>query len=155
MSWDLRPGTAVYGGGGDATLIGVVAHVYYRGFRMGRHGDRQTEGRHRLDDSGVAPQSGKYNYFAEMGTKQASTGARRDRRVYAEDRCRGKPGVFFARAYLSDTVTKSAAGSLTPVATRQQMSVRRSECGGDLFKHQDRDWKDRDDGLEGICYHLR
>ena len=73
----LAPGTAVYGGGGDATLIGVGAgctrtsatHIYSgtSGW-VGTVIDRQKVDIVSMIAGIVGAQSGKYNYFAEMET---------------------------------------------------------------------------------------
>ncbi len=73
----LAPGTPVFGGGGDASLIGVGAgatalgstHIY-----CGTSGwvstvcDRQLVDVTAMIAAIVGPQSGRYNYFAEMET---------------------------------------------------------------------------------------
>ncbi len=73
----LVPGTPVFGGGGDATLIGIGAgcvevgdtHIY-----LGTSGwvstivDKQKVDAGRMIAAIVGAQSGRYNYFAEMET---------------------------------------------------------------------------------------
>ena len=73
----LREGTPVFGGGGDATLIGVGAgctnvgdtHIY-----SGTSGWVSTVVDHQIVDTGamiaaiIGAESGKFNYFAEMET---------------------------------------------------------------------------------------
>lgn len=73
----LCPGTAVYGGGGDATLIGVGAGATHSGAThvysgtsgwVGTVIDRQKVDIVSMIAGIVGAQKGKYNYFAEMET---------------------------------------------------------------------------------------
>ena len=153
----LAPGTAVYGGGGDATLIGVGAgctrtgatHIYSgtSGW-VGTVIDRQKVDIVSMIAGIVGAQSGKYNYFAEMET------AGKCFQWVKEHLALDEIGVYMQKTDVAESCeslyeSKGAAGSrrgdIHTVAARQQMPVRRSERGGDVLQHQDRDGKDRDD----------
>lgn len=141
----LCEGTPVYGGGGDATLIGVGAgatevgqtHIY-----SGTSGWVGTVMDHQAVDVAammagiVGAEPGKYNYFAEMETAGKCFEWVKDHLVLDEVNVYlAKTNVAESREtvyeslydYMSDTVAKVAPGSgrraLHAVAARQPLPV--------------------------------
>ena len=125
----LCPGTRVYGGGGDATLIGVGAgctavgstHIY-----SGTSGWVGTVMNHQAVDLSamiagiVGAEKGKYNYFAEMETAGKCFEWVKDHLVLDEvniylsktDVAESQESVYESLYdYMSDTVARVAPGS--------------------------------------------
>ena len=125
----LAPGTPVFGGGGDASLIGVGAgctsvgdtHIY-----CGTSGwvstvtDRQLVDVSAMIAAIVGAQSGRYNYFAEMETAGKCLEWVRDHLaldeigIYLEKKDITEGREAIARSlydYMTETVAKAPAGS--------------------------------------------
>ena len=175
----LAPGTAVYGGGGDATLIGVGAgctrtgatHIYSgtSGW-VGTVIDRQKVDIVSMIAGIVGAQSGKYNYFAEMET------AGKCFQWVKEHLALDEIGVYMQKTdvaesreslyeslydYLSDTVAKVPPGAggviFTPWLHGNRCPFEDPNAAGMFFNIRIETGKTEmiRAVLEGICYHLR
>ncbi len=175
----LAPGTPVFGGGGDASLIGVGAgctvvgstHIY-----CGTSGwvitvtDRQLVDVDAMIAAIVGAQKGRYNYFAEMETAGKCLEWVKDHLaldeigVYLEKRdvTGGQEAVYASLYdYLTETVEKAAPGSggviFTPWLHGNRCPFEDPAAAGMFFNIR------LDTGkteliravLEGVCFHLR
>ena len=175
----LTPGTPVFGGGGDASLIGVGAgatavgstHIY-----CGTSGWVSTvTDRQRVDVSAmiaaiVGAQRGRYNYFAEMETAGKCLEWVKDHLaldeigVYLEKRdvTGGQEAVYASLYdYLTETVEQVPPGAggvlFTPWLHGNRCPFEDPAAAGMFFNIR------LDTGkteliravLEGVCYHLR
>lgn len=175
----LRPGTPVFGGGGDASLIGVGAgasavgstHVY-----CGTSGwvstvtDRQLVDVSAMIAAIVGAQRGRYNYFAEMETAGKCLEWVRDHLaldeigIYLEKRnVAESPEAVYASLYdyLTETVEGCPPGAggviFTPWLHGNRCPFEDPAAAGMFFNLR------LDTGktemiravLEGICFHLR
>ena len=175
----LRPGTPVFGGGGDASLIGVGAgasgigstHIY-----CGTSGwvstvtDRQQVDVSAMIAAIVGAQRGRFNYFAEMETAGKCLEWVRDHLaldeigIYLEKRdVAESPEAVYASLYdyLSETVERCPPGAggvvFTPWLHGNRCPFEDPSAGGMFFNLR------LDTGktemiravLEGICFHLR
>lgn len=174
----LREGTKVYGGGGDATLIGVGAgctkvgqtHIY-----SGTSGwvetvlDRQIVDIDAMIAGIVGAQKGRYNYFAEMETAGKCFEWVRDHLALDEidiyllkkDVAKSRESVYESLYdYLSEVIAEVPAGSggviFTPWLHGNRCPFEDPKAAGIFFNIS------LDTGkrhllravLEGICYHL-
>ena len=175
----LCEGTPVYGGGGDATLIGVGAgatevgqtHIY-----SGTSGWVGTVMDHQAVDvvammAGiVGAEPGKYNYFAEMETAGKCFEWVKDHLVLDEVNVYlAKTNVAESREtvyeslydYMSDTVAKVAPGSggviFTPWLHGNRCPFEDAAAAGMFFNLRLETGKAQmlRAVLEGICFHLR
>ena len=129
LGWASRAGTRVYGGGGDATLIGVGAgctavgstHIYSgtSGW-VGTVMDHQAVDLTAMIAGIVGAEKGKYNYFAEMETAGKCFEWVKDHLVLDEvnvylsktDVAESQESVYESLYdYMSDTVAQVAPGS--------------------------------------------
>ena len=180
-AWELglAPGTPVYGGGGDATLIGVGAgctevgqtHIY-----SGTSGwvttviDRQEVDINAMIAGIVGAQEGRYNYFAEMETAGKCFEWVKEHLVLDEI------GIYLKKInvaeseesiyeslydYMTDTIEAIPPGAggviFTPWLHGNRCPFEDPKAAGMFFNIR------LDTGktemlravLEGICYHLR
>ncbi len=175
----LCPGIDVYGGGGDATLIGVGAgctkvgktHVYSgtSGW-VGTVIDRQVVDINSMIAGIVGAQKGRYNYFAEMET------AGKCFQWVKEHLALDEIGVYLDKTdvsesnesiyeslydYMSDTVKKVPAGAggviFTPWLHGNRCPFEDPNSAGMFFNIQIETGKTEmiRAVLEGICFHLR
>ena len=175
----LSPGIDVYGGGGDATLIGVGAgctktgktHVYSgtSGW-IGTVIDRQVVDISSMIAGIVGAQQGRYNYFAEMET------AGKCFQWVKEHLALDEIGVYLDKTdvaesteslyeslydYLSDTVKKIPAGAggviFTPWLHGNRCPFEDPNAAGMFFNIRIGTGKTEmiRAVLEGICFHLR
>ena len=175
----LAAGTDVYGGGGDATLIGIGAgsaktgetHIY-----SGTSGWVTTVVDKPLVDIGsmiagiVGAQPGKYNYFAEMET------AGKCFQWVKEHLALDEIGVYMKKTdvaesaetvyeslydYMADTVEKAPPGAggviFTPWLHGNRCPFEDPNASGTFFNIRIETGKTEmiRAVLEGICYHLR
>ena len=175
----LAPGTAVFGGGGDASLIGVGAgsvapgdtHIY-----MGTSGWVSTVVHRSIVDvtamiaAIVGAQPGLFNYFAEMETAGKCFEWVKDHLaldeigIYLQKRAIHEPAEAVYKSlydYLSEVVTRAAPGSdgviFTPWLHGNRCPFEDPLARGIFFNIS------LDTGkteliravLEGICFHLR
>ncbi|MBQ7581793.1 MAG: FGGY-family carbohydrate kinase, partial [Lachnospiraceae bacterium] len=175
----LKPGVAVFGGGGDATLIGIGAgctrvgetHIY-----CGTSGWVSTLTDHQVVDivsmiaAVVGAKEGLYNYFAEMETAGKcfewvkehlaldEIGIYLKKQTVAES----EESVYISLYdYLSDTVKETDAGAngviFTPWLHGNRCPFEDPDAAGMFFNLKLETGK-RDmirAVLEGICFHLR
>ena len=175
----LAPGTPVFGGGGDASLIGVGAgctsvgdtHIY-----CGTSGwvstvtDRQLVDVSAMIAAIVGAQSGRYNYFAEMETAGKCLEWVRDHLaldeigIYLEKKDITEGREAIARSlydYMTETVAKAPAGSggvlFTPWLHGNRCPFEDPTAAGMFFGICLETGKTEliRAVLEGICYHLR
>ena len=175
----LAPGTPVFGGGGDASLIGVGAgctsvgdtHIY-----CGTSGwvstvtDRQLVDVSAMIAAIVGAQSGRYNYFAEMETAGKCLEWVRDHLaldeigIYLEKKDITKGREAIARSlydYMTETVAKAPAGSggvlFTPWLHGNRCPFEDPTAAGMFFGIRLETGKTEliRAVVEGICYHLR
>ena len=175
----LCPGTRVYGGGGDATLIGVGAgctavgstHIY-----SGTSGWVGTVMDHQAVDivsmiAGiVGAEKGKYNYFAEMETAGKCFEWVKDHLVLDEvniylsktDVAESQESVYESLYdYMSDTVAQVAPGSggviFTPWLHGNRCPFEDPAAAGIFFNIRLETGKAQmlRAVLEGICFHQR
>ena len=175
----LTPGTPVFGGGGDASLIGVGAgctsvgdtHIY-----CGTSGwvstvtDRQLVDVSAMIAAIVGAQSGRYNYFAEMETAGKCLEWVRDHLaldeigIYLEKKDITEGREAIARSlydYMTETVAKAPAGSggvlFTPWLHGNRCPFEDPTAAGMFFGIRLETGKTEliRAVLEGICYHLR
>lgn len=175
----LEPGTPVFGGGGDATLIGVGAgctepgqtHVY-----VGTSGwvstvlDKQVVDVDAMIAGVVGAEDGRYNYFAEMETAGKSFEWVKDHVVLDEiDVYLSKIHVAESEEstyvsiydYLSDEAMKVPAGSggviFTPWLHGNRCPFEDPAAAGIFFNVKIDTSKAQviRAVLEGTCYHLR
>ena len=175
----LAPGTPVFGGGGDASLIGVGAgctsvgdtHIY-----CGTSGwvstvtDRQLVDVSAMIAAIVGAQSGRYNYFAEMETAGKCLEWVRDHLaldeigIYLEKKDITEGQEAIARSlydYMTETVAKAPAGSggvlFTPWLHGNRCPFEDPTAAGMFFGIRLETGKTEliRAVLEGICYHLR
>ena len=151
-------GTRVYGGGGDATLIGVGAgctavgstHIYSgtSGW-VGTVMDHQAVDLSAMIAGIVGAEKGKYNYFAEMETAGKCFEWVKDHLVLDEV------------DYMSDTVARVAPGSggviFTPWLHGNRCPFEDPAAAGIFFNIQLETGKAQmlRAVLEGICFHQR
>ena len=175
----LAPGTTVFGGGGDASLIGVGAgcttvgstHIY-----CGTSGwvstvtDRQLVDVDAMIAAIVGAQAGRYNYFAEMETAGKCLEWVKDHLaldeigVYLEKKdVTGSQEAVYTSLYdyLTETVLKTPAGCggviFTPWLHGNRCPFEDPAAAGMFFNIR------LDTGkteliravLEGVCFHLR
>ncbi len=180
-AWELglAPGTPVYGGGGDATLIGVGAgctevgqtHIYSgtSGW-VGTVIDRQEVDINAMIAGIVGAQEGRYNYFAEMETAGKCFEWVKEHLVLDEI------GIYLKKInvaeseesiyeslydYMTDTIEAIPPGAggviFTPWLHGNRCPFEDPKAAGMFFNIR------LDTGktemlravLEGICYHLR
>ena len=175
----LALGTPVFGGGGDASLIGVGAgctsvgdtHIY-----CGTSGwvstvtDRQLVDVSAMIAAIVGAQSGRYNYFAEMETAGKCLEWVRDHLaldeigIYLEKKDITEGREAIARSlydYMTETVAKAPAGSggvlFTPWLHGNRCPFEDPTATGMFFGIRLETGKTEliRAVLEGICYHLR
>ena len=175
----LAPGTPVFGGGGDASLIGVGAgctsvgdtHIY-----CGTSGwvstvtDRQLVDVSAMIAAIVGAQSGRYNYFAEMETAGKCLEWVRDHLaldeigIYLEKKDITEGREAIARSlydYMTETVAKAPVGSggvlFTPWLHGNRCPFEDPTAAGMFFGIRLETGKTEliRAVLEGICYHLR
>lgn len=175
----LKPGTPVYGGGGDATLIGVGAgctsvgdtHIY-----CGTSGwistviDKQTVDIFAMIAGIIGAEDGKYNYFAEMETAGKCFEWVKEHLVLDEI------GVYFQKTdvtqstetmyeslydYMSETITTIRPGAggviFTPWLHGNRCPFEDPDAAGIFFNIKLETGKTEmlRAVLEGICFHLR
>ena len=175
----LKPGTLVFGGGGDASLIGVGSgcvkpgktHIY-----SGTSGWVSTVVEKRMADAGsmmaavVGVQRGRYNYFAEMETAGKCLEWVKDHLaldeigVYLESRdiTSGQEAVYTSLYdYLTETVKNIEPGAggvlFTPWLHGNRCPFEDPNAAGMFFNISLETGKTQmiRAVLEGICYHLR
>ena len=173
----LCPGTRVYGGGGDATLIGVGAgctavgstHIYSgtSGW-VGTVMDHQAVDLSAMIAGIVGAEKGKYNYFAEMETAGKCFEWVKDHLVLDEvniylsktDVAESQETVYESLYdYMSDTVARVAPGSggviFTPWLHGNRCPFEDPAAAGMFFNIQLETGKAQmlRAVLEGICFH--
>ena len=175
----LAAGIPVFGGGGDASLIGVGAgstavgdtHIY-----CGTSGwvttvtDRQLVDASAMIAAIVGAQSGRYNYFAEMETAGKCLEWVRDHLaldeigIYLEKKDISEGPEAIARSlydYMTETVKNAPAGSggviFTPWLHGNRCPFEDPSAAGMFFGIRLETGKTEliRAVLEGICYHLR
>lgn len=175
----LYEGIPVFGGGGDATIIGIGAgcvnvgdtHIY-----SGTSGwvstviDKQKVDITTMIAGIVGAQKGKYNYFAEMETagkcfewvKEHLALDEIGIYLHKRDVSEGAEAVYSSLYdYLTDTVKKSKPGSggviFTPWLHGNRCPFEDPAASGMFFNIQLETGKTEmiRAVLEGICYHLR
>lgn len=175
----LTPGTPVFGGGGDASLIGVGTgctavgdtHIY-----CGTSGwvstvtDRQQADVTAMIAAIVGAQRGRYNYFAEMETAGKCLEWVRDHLaldeigIYLEKKDISEGPETIARSlydYMTETVLKAPVGSggviFTPWLHGNRCPFEDPSATGMFFGIRLETGKTEliRAVLEGICYHLR
>lgn len=175
----LKPGTPVYGSGGDATLIGIGAgstsigetHVYWgtSGW-VGTVIDKQLVDLGNMIAGIVGAQNGKYNYFAEMETAGKCFEWVKDHLVLDEiniylqktDVEHSVEAKYISLYdYMSSEVNKVPPGSggvvFTPWLHGNRCPFEDPYAAGMFFNIR-LDTKKRElirAVIEGICYHLR
>lgn len=175
----LLPGTPVFGGGGDATLIGVGAgatgigdtHIY-----QGTSGwvetvtDKQTVDAFSMIAAIVGAEKGRFNYFAEMETAGKCLDwvkmhlALDEIGIYLEkhDVTEGRDAVCTSLfTYLTDTIKKAAPGSggviFTPWLHGNRCPFEDPSSAGMFFNIHLETGKTEliRAVIEGICFHLK
>lgn len=175
----LKPGTPVFGGGGDASLIGVGAgcgavgdtHIY-----CGTSGwistvlDRQKLDVNAMIAAIVGAQPGCYNYFAEMETAGKCLEWVRDHLALDEigiylkktSVAEGNEALYTSLYdYMSETVAKAAPGAggviFTPWLHGNRCPFEDPNSAGIFFNIRLETGKTEliRAVLEGVCYHLR
>ena len=175
----LVPGTPVFGGGGDASLIGVGAgcvksgqtHIY-----SGTSGWVITVVDRQLVDAGnmiaaiVGAQPGKFNYFAEMETAGKCLEWVKDHLALDEigiyldkhDVCESKEKTYTSLYdYLSETIDKAPPGAggviFTPWLHGNRCPFEDADAAGMFFNLKLETGKTEmiRAVVEGVCYHLR
>jgi len=175
----LVPGIPVYGGGGDATLIGVGAgcinigdtHIY-----CGTSGwvetvlDRQVVDIFAKIGGIIGAEAGKYNYFAEMETAGKCFEWVKDHLVLDEigvylkktHITEGKEKIYRSLYdYMSETISKIGPGAggviFTPWLHGNRCPFEDPNAAGMFFNIRLETGKTEliRAVLEGICYHLR
>lgn len=175
----LRPGTPVFGGGGDASLIGVGAgctrpgstHIY-----CGTSGwvstvtDRQLVDVSAMIAAIVGAQRGRYNYFAEMETAGKCLEWVKDHLaldeigVYLEKKdVTGSQEAVYTSLYdyMTETVEKIPAGCggviFTPWLHGNRCPFEDPAAAGMFFNIRLETGKTEliRAVLEGVCFHLR
>lgn len=175
----LKEGTAVFGGGGDATLIGIGAgctrvgqtHIY-----SGTSGwvstitDKQVVDIVSMIAAVVGAREGIFNYFAEMETAGKCFEwvkehlALDEIGIYLKKQTvtEGEEALYLSLYdYLSDTVAKARPGSggviFTPWLHGNRCPFEDSSASGMFFNiHLETGKTEMIRAvLEGICYHLR
>lgn len=179
MELGLKPGIAIYGGGGDATLIGIGAgcinvgdtHIY-----CGTSGwvntviDKQVVDIVAMIAGIVSVEDGKYNYFAEMETAGKCFEWVKEHLVLDEI------GIYLSKThvaeskeseyeslydYMSDTISKIRPGAggviFTPWLHGNRCPFEDSKAAGMFFNLKLETGKTEliRAVLEGICFHLR
>ena len=183
MELGLNPGTPVFGGGGDATLIGIGAgcvkvgqtHIY-----SGTSGWVSTIVDHQMVDTSamiaaiVGAMDGKYNYFAEMETAGKCLEWVKDHLaldeidVYLEKKDivqnirMGMEKVYTSMyEYMTEVVKKAEPGSggviFTPWLHGNRCPFEDKNAAGMFFNIGLTTGKTEliRAVLEGICYHMR
>ncbi|MFA5223253.1 MAG: FGGY-family carbohydrate kinase [Bacilli bacterium] len=175
----LIAGTPVFGGGGDATLIGIGAgavnvgetHIY-----SGTSGwvstilDKQVVDIEAMIASVVALEADRFNYFAEMETAGKSLEWVKDHLaldeigIYLEKKditCDKEKLYTSLYDYLTETITKAAPGSggviFTPWLHGNRCPFEDPNAAGMFFNIRLETGKTEliRAVLEGICFHLR
>ena len=175
----LAPGTPVFGGGGDASLIGIGAgcvnagdtHIY-----CGTSGwvstivEKQTVDTSSMIASIVGAQSGKYNYFAEMETAGKCLEWVKDHLaldeigIYLEKKeITGGPEHIYTSLYeyLSEVISRAEPGAggvvFTPWLHGNRCPFEDPKAAGMFFGLTLETGKTEmiRAVVEGICYHLR
>ncbi len=175
----LTTNTIVFGGGGDAVLIGVGAgsiktgdtHIY-----SGTSGwvstvvDKQVVDIVSMIAAIVSAENGKFNYFAEMETagkcfewvKEHLALDEIDIYLHKKDVTEGEEAVYMSLYdYLSDTVKRAPAGSngliFTPWLHGNRCPFEDPDAAGMFFNIKLETGKTEmmRAVLEGICFHLR
>lgn len=179
MELGLPVGTAVYGGGGDSSLIGVGAgavdisdtHIY-----SGTSGWVETVTDKKMVDTSamiaaiVGVEKGKYNYFAEMETAGKCLEWVKDHLaldeidIYLEKKnvTEGFESIYTSLyEYLTETVKNVPAGSngviFTPWLHGNRCPFEDPYSSGMFFNIRLETGKTEliRSVLEGVCYHLR
>lgn len=175
----LTPGISVYGGGGDATLIGVGAgateigdtHVYSgtSGW-VGTVIDKQAVDIDAMICGIVGAQKGRFNYFAEMETAAKCFEWVKEHLVLDEigvylskmDVAQGEEAKYESLYdYMSETVSRIAPGAggviFTPWLHGNRCPFEDPAAAGMFFNIRLETGKTEmiRAVLEGICYHLR
>lgn len=175
----LAPGTPVYGGGGDATLIGVGAgctevgatHIYSgtSGW-VGTIMDHQAVDIVTMIAGIIGAEHGKFNYFAEMETAGKCFEWVKDHLVLDEvnvylsktDVAESQETLYESLYdYMSDTVDAVAPGSggviFTPWLHGNRCPFEDANAAGMFFNVRLETGKAQllRAVLEGICFHLR
>ncbi|MCR4588632.1 MAG: FGGY-family carbohydrate kinase [Lachnospiraceae bacterium] len=174
----LSEGTPVFGGGGDATLIGVGAgcvrtgdtHIY-----SGTSGwvstivDKQMVDTSAMIAAIVGAQRGKFNYFAEMETAGKCLEwvknhlALDEIGIYLEkhDICEGQENEYTSLYdYLSEVISRVGPGAggviFTPWLHGNRCPFEDSDAGGIFFNIRIETGKTEmlRAVIEGVCYHL-
>lgn len=175
----LTAHTPVFGGGGDATLIGIGAgctivgdtHIY-----SGTSGwvstivDRQLVDTDAMIAAIIGAQSGKYNYFAEMETAGKCLEWVKDHLaldeigIYLEKKhvAEGQETVYASLYdYLTETIRQAPPGAggviFTPWMHGNRCPFEDSNAAGVFFNIRLETGKTEliRAVLEGVCYHLR
>lgn len=175
----LIPGIPVYGGGGDATLIGVGAgcinvgdtHIYCgtSGW-VGTVIDKQVVDIFSMIAGIIGVEEGKYNYFAEMETAGKCFEWVKDHLVLDEigiylkkiHVAEGKESIYESLYdYMSETISKIKPGAggviFTPWLHGNRCPFEDPNAAGMFFNVKLETGKTEliRAVLEGICYHLR
>ncbi len=175
----LREGTPVFGGGGDATLVGIGAgcvntgdtHIYW-----GTSGwvstitDKQVVDTSAMIAAIVGAQTGRFNYFAEMETAGKSLEWARDHvvlddaGVYPEKKdvtCAGEKKYNSVYDYISEVADSSTAGAggvvFTPWLHGNRCPFEDYRASG-MFFNMTLETSKADmvrAVIEGVCYHLK
>lgn len=175
----LEPGTPVFGGGGDASLIGIGAGCVEQGdthIYLGTSGwvstiiDKQKVDVFNMIAAIVGAQSGHYNYFAEMETAGKCLEWVKDHlaldeiNIYLEKKhvAESREAVYTnLYDYLMDTISKAEPGAdgviFTPWLHGNRCPFEDPNASGIFFNIN------LDTGkteliravVEGVCYHLR
>ena len=175
----LAEGTPVFGGGGDASLIGVGAgcvksgqtHIY-----CGTSGwvativDKQTVDTSNMIAAIIGAQEGKYNYFAEMETAGKSLEWVKDHLALDEigvyldkhDVCESKEAQYASLYdYLSEAISSVPPGAggviFTPWLHGNRCPFEDPDAAGMFFNVRLETGKTAliRAVVEGVCYHLR
>ena len=174
----LKEGTPVFGGGGDATLIGVGAgcvktgdtHIY-----SGTSGWVSTIVDRQMVDTGamiaaiVGAQTGKFNYFAEMETAGKCLEWLKNHLcldeigIYLEkhDICESQECMYTSLYdYMSEVISRVGPGAggviFTPWLHGNRCPFEDSDAGGMFFNIRLETGKTEmlRAVIEGVCYHL-
>ncbi len=174
----LAEGTPVFGGGGDATLIGIGAgcvksgdtHIY-----CGTSGwvstivDRQMVDTSAMIAAIVGAQSGKFNYFAEMETAGKCLEWVKDHLcldeigIYLEkhDICENEEALYTSLYdYMSEVIKNAQPGAggviFAPWLHGNRCPFEDSDAGGMFFNIRLETGKTEmlRAVVEGVCYHL-
>ena len=175
----LRPGTPVFGGGGDASLIGLGCgctetgdtHIY-----CGTSGwvstvvEKQTVDANNMIAAIVGAQPGRFNYFAEMETAGKCLEWVKDHLALDEigiyldkhDVCQDPESVYTSLYdYMSEVISEVPAGAngviFTPWLHGNRCPFEDASAAGMFFNIRLETGKTEmiRAVVEGVCYHLR